>query len=178
VLIAAIRFTINLVRKSGGAPDVHSGHTSQLAPGANMADVSADAQCAASQISVSGRLTEELGIKSGERIEDLVTIATPFYGDWKQLTTYEGFTSLSVEENEKSLFIKLPHADGWFTEDFTQAIVALIELAEDILECDKLYVCVDRRLSGVNNLVHSFLYVDSIRKLPVDGKYIILAYET
>jgi len=117
--------------------------------------------------------------------EDLVMIATPVSVDWEEVFVYEGFSFLLNTENgqqEKALYVKFPRADGWLNEDFTQAVVALIDLAEIILECDRLFVCVDREAKEMNSLVHSLMYVGfTIAESSLCGannRYLMLEYET
>lgn len=151
--------TTTWVRKPGGAPEVRSGRhitPSALGTGAGNAIVSSETTKIAQSITVSTRFRDELSFVQGS-VQDLVTIATPTCPDWENIILYEGFTVQNGDE--KSLFIKFPRADGWLLDDFTQSIVALIELAEVILDCDRLFVCVDRQAKALNSLVHSLMYV-------------------
>ncbi len=91
-------------------------------------------------------------------IKERVTIATPVSIDWEDYTLYDGFTTARGGE-DKVLLVRFPRVDGWLMDDFRQAVVALIDLAEAILSCAKVVVCVDRQASEVHALVHALMYV-------------------
>lgn len=172
-------FITTLVRKAGGAPDVRSGRKTPLVMGSIITCSAAEeavqvAQC----VTVNDCFAKDLFV-GGTETDDLLTIATPAFGDWDQVITYEGFSASDTQE--KSLYVKFPHVDGWLQHDLTQALVALIELAEVIMECDRLYVCLEREMRGVGNLVHSLMYAGfSVinEDLKANPKYLILEYET
>lgn len=123
-------------------------------------------------------------------------IATPTSSDWDNVTLYEGFTlsisqgstraSLGGQEQdrteEKILFVKFPRVNGWLNKDFTQAVMALIELAEVVLDCSRIFVCLEKDAGGVNSLVHSLMYVGfslGSSSLPgANSNYLMLEYET
>lgn len=138
----------------------------------------------AERVVVTDHFVREL-LPSGPQPTDLATIATPTWGvfdEEDEEIVYEAFTvDDAAGSGEKSMYVKFPRADGWLRHDFTQAIVALIELAEGILNCDRLYVCVERDMKGVNSLVHSLIYVGFSAKSVLNkghGKYLLLEYET
>lgn len=201
-------FIITLVRKAGGAPEVRScsGHSTVYpttpASGAPIdGPPVAPCPCGPSKLSdpvapleaikVAHDLKTSTAFKSDlypvlsltvdVSSQDLVMIATPTYFDWESVIHYEGFT-LSMG-NDKSLFIKFPRAFDWLTDDFTSSVVALIELAENILDCDRVFVAVDRSVSELNNLARSLMYAGfSICPSPLPNgntdKYLLLEYET
>lgn len=187
-LIVERPFTTTWVRKAGGAPEVRSGRrtpSSQLVTGAvSGAAPLGEAMRVAERVTITDHFSREF-LPSGTQPTDLVTIATPTWGvfdEEDEEIIYEAFTvDNAAGSGEKSMYVKFPRADGWLRHDFTQAIVALIELAEGILDCDRLYVCVDRDMKGVNSLVHSLIYVGfSARGVPNknNDKYLLLGYET
>lgn len=188
VALAAVRpFTTTWVRKAGGAPEVRSGRrtpSSQLVTGAvSETTPLEEAMRVAERVTTTDRLSREF-FPSGTQPTDLVTIATPTWGvfdEEDEEIVYEAFTVEAAGSGEKSMYVKFPRADGWLRHDFTQAIVALIELAEGILNCDRLYVCVERDMKGVSSLVRSLVYVGfSARGVPNknNDKYLLLGYET
>jgi len=138
----------------------------------------------AERVTVADNFAKEL-FPSGPQPTDLATIATPTWGVFDEEDEEITYEALTVDDatgsGEKSMYVKFPRADGWLRHDFTQAIVALIELAEGILDCDRLYVCVERDMKGMNSLVRSLVYVGfSIKNAlnKCDGKYFLLEYET
>ncbi|PJF16769.1 hypothetical protein PSACC_03505 [Paramicrosporidium saccamoebae] len=121
----------------------------------------------------------DMGVGVG--VEDRLRIAQPVSVNWNDIIFYDGFTvDMGIE---KILLAKFPRADGWLDDDFTPAVLALIELAEVILDCDRLYVCIDRNATEINCLVRSLLYVGfSVAESPFSSqsaeKYLMLSYET
>jgi membrane glycosyltransferase len=116
-------------------------------------------------------------------VENRLTIAQSVSAsvDWKDVILYNGFTmDVGIE---KILLVKFQRADGWLNNDFTPAVPALIELAEVILDCDRLYACIDRNATEISCLVRSLLYVGfTVAKSPFSShsaeKYLMLSYET
>lgn len=179
-------FSITLVRKAGGAPEVCSAPTKSLLGRSIVPPV----VHASRDIQVTRHFQQDIYPHLDDtEILECVKIAVPVSLDWEEVVFYEGF-SLQLDGRGKALFVKFPRADGWLTEDFTHAIVALIELAEVVLQCDLLYVCVERDAKEFNSLVHSLMYVgfsvtgtnpipNSNATLPQSkSNYFMLQYET
>lgn len=89
----------------------------------------------------------------------LISIAVPFSVDWEGVTLYPGIImSSGAQRNQglNTLFLEFPDVEGWLEDDFTQAMMAQIELAETVFNCDRLVVCVD---SEANSVVRTLQYV-------------------
>jgi hypothetical protein len=193
-------FITTLVRKAGGAPEVRScggnptgmcslSQTASIHP--LCSSILADPAAPVEVVKVSHELKTSTSFKNdlfptlnlvdNVQVEELVMIATPAYSDWESIILYEGFTTSMGPE--KNLFVKFPRAFDWLNDDFTSSVVALIELAEDILDCDRVFVAVERSVAEVNNLVRSLMYVGfSLSPSPLPNgntdKYLLLEYET
>lgn len=174
------------VRKAGGAPDVGIAVDGRRASGLGMSGASAtiaarEATRVAGSIQVTGVFAKEFAPSLS--MEDSLVIAQPVSIDWEDVIQYEGFTTQC--EDEKCLFVKFPRVDGWLSDDFVPAILALIELAEVILECDRMFVLIDRQAAELNCVVRSLLYAGfavqastPIQSPDEQQKYLILVYET
>lgn len=96
---------------------------------------------------------------------ELVKIGVPASIDWEDLMWYEGFTFTNTITtttgitNERTLIVHFPRTNGWLADNFTQAIMSLLELAEEVLKCDKLLVCLEKGVQEENSLIKSLLYV-------------------
>lgn len=199
VLTVVKYFFTTLVRKVGGAPEVRLGRS--LCPGASALPppYALAASNKVTLISKSMKISEKLVqnllpnlpqvTETWVRVDDLVSIATPISTDWEDFVIYEGFTlnvaKLTGEASEeKAFFTQFPHTKGWLNEEFTPSIVvALIELAELVLKCDRLFICIERDSKEVNDLVHSLMYVGfSLATFPITSKinpnYLLLEYKT
>jgi hypothetical protein len=182
----------NWVRKAGGAPEgkpVRGGsaagrpQSSLSLSGASLASAvtSEEATRIANKVQVSDVFQSLLYPSlSKVKTEDLMMIAAPTSVDWENVILYEGFTLLVGEE--KMLFVQFPPTEGWLSDDFTPAVVALIELAEVILDCDRLFVCIERDAKELSSLVHSMMYVGfSVAESPLpnaNSSFLMLEYET
>lgn len=184
MLVVVKCFITTWVRKPGGAPDVRSGSRRASAlslSGATSRAATEEASKVASSLQVTSQFKDHLFGRNCVA-EDLLAIAQPVSIDWEEVILYEAFT-LSLED-EKVLIAKFPRVDGWLIDDFTPAVLALIELAEVILDCDRLLVCIDRGAAELNCVVRSLLYVGFrvIEQFPVNSahvsKYFLLSYET
>jgi len=182
---AKITFT-TLVRKSGGAPDVRY-------KSLNQRDMStspeAEALAAALPVDSSFRMElfpmSDLWKGSELKLEEHLTIATPVCQDWDELICFPGFTVRITNEewmSEKALFVRFPATAGWHATDFTEAVLALIELAEEGLNCDHIYLCLENNPQEIRNLVHSLMYVGfGAEDSPIEGassNLLMLKYET
>lgn len=94
---------------------------------------------------------------------ELVKIGVPASIDWEDLMWYEGFTFITpiatATGTERNLIVHFPRTNGWLADNFTQAIMSLLELAEVALKCDKLLVCLEKGVEEENSLIKSLLYV-------------------
>lgn len=191
--------TTSLVRKAGGAPEVSldtgTGRTTPISSLAPVGMISGASVCweasqAANNLLVTGRFRAELlpilqAAGQSVQAETNVSIAIPVSVDWEDVILYEGFTvriapvnDMSTEE-EHALFVQFPRADGWLKDDFIPAVVALIELAEVILNCDRLFVCVGREVAEANSLVRSLMYAGfTVSPFSEPSNYLVLEYET
>lgn len=65
----------------------------------------------------------------------------------------------SLSGTRKGLFIRFPTTAGWGSVDLTASLRALIELGQDTLDCDEIFVAVNKNPEELENLVHTLLYV-------------------
>lgn len=191
--------TTNWVRKVGGAPEARVGRdapprTRPRSPWGRWWDDTCEglgraSRALLSEDSFGKEMMAAFGARCRQRVEDSLCIGIPCYSHkWDNLVTYEGFTMRRVgireghEVEEKLLFVRFPRAHGWFQEDFTPALMALIELAEAVLACDRLFVCLDRDEEETNSLIRSLMYVGfqiaEQPNSPRTSRYIALEYET
>ena len=128
-----------------------------------------------------------LGTKA-EPGTSLLSVALPFSVDWEGMTLHPGFilpasSSFASFGNfartkGSTLFVEFPDVEGWLEDDFTQAMMAQIELAETVFRCHRIILGVDREAISV---LRSLKYVGF---KPVDlgpsvsAEYVCLHYET
>jgi len=87
-------------------------------------------------------------------ITSLISIAVPFSVDWEGVTLLPGLilpsaVSAGHQSVSNTLLLEFPDVENWLEDDFTQAMIAQIDLAEGALNCDRLILCVDREASSV-----------------------------
>ncbi|KAJ1552955.1 hypothetical protein HK096_009782 [Nowakowskiella sp. JEL0078] len=62
--------------------------------------------------------------------------------------------------SKNTLFIKVPDSVEWEGGfGFKESVVAVMELAEDILGCGDLVVCLQKTRSDLNSLLRAFMFV-------------------
>lgn len=162
VSIAGRLTIITSVRKPGGAPDVSL----------------VNKKCF-SRLSIRDDFIEDIFPSMAvASAEDCLVIATPETPKWDSVRIYDAFTLL--HDSKKIMYLRIPCMDEWHGVEFKESLLALLELAENVLKCDYLYVCLEKTRSDLANLVHAFLYVGfNVVPSPVNGcntKYVFLAY--
>eukprot|EP00833_Pecoramyces_ruminatium_P011791 jgi/Orpsp1_1/1185823/evm.model.c7180000095498.1 len=55
-----------------------------------------------------------------------------------------------------TLFIELPIECNW---NFQESMTSLLELAEEILGCEKIVICIRKNKEEIKLLLHSFMYI-------------------
>ncbi|KAI8993846.1 ornithine decarboxylase antizyme-domain-containing protein [Trametes punicea] len=101
-----------------------------------------------------------------------VSIATPGVG-----TTFEGVV-LSLPGTPKTFYV-----DGKYAADVNlrESIVALLDLADEQLECNALVIALERSSPVLGDLLHSLMYVGGtvVTKppFPVDPAYVLVGLE-
>lgn len=194
----AKRSTTSWVRKAGGAPEV------SLRPDGLLAQIKDSAASVRTTCHLAlGEdflrrmvpvLEGSLGVDCWQRVEESLWVG--IFRDRRGCTAdhgvcaYEGFTVRRAgvlgeggrEIEEKALFVKFPRAHGWLQDDFTTALVALLELAEDVLCCDRLFICLERDEEETNSLVRSLMFAgfhlaEPFSALIGHDPYLTLQYE-
>jgi len=70
----------------------------------------------------------------------------------------EGFTI--VQDDRKIFFVHLPVEKKSVLEYHLKwSILALLDLADATLDCDRLVICIAKNLKNISNIVHAFSYV-------------------
>ena len=88
---------------------------------------------------------------------------------------YPGFTLMHPKSGNKCMYLQFPSSDtttkstSFHSADVFESVLALIELGEEILDCDDIYLCLERRNPESPHLVHSLLYV-GFDTLPVSDE--------
>ena len=197
-MAAARPSTISWVRNAGGAPEASLRPEMPLALLPPQADEPARALCHL----VLGEdfvrrmlpvLERSLGAGCWQQIEESLWVGGRLCDvrGWtgSGMLAYEGFTvrragSLGegLRLEEKALFVKFPRAHGWLQDDFTTALVALLELTEEVLRCDRLFICLERDEAETNSLVRSLMFAgfhlaESFGPLVGHDPYLTLQYE-
>ncbi|KAI9068059.1 hypothetical protein FKP32DRAFT_1562529 [Trametes sanguinea] len=101
-----------------------------------------------------------------------VSISTPDVG-----TTFEGVV-LSLPNTPKTFYV-----DGKYAADVNlrESIVALLDLADEQLECNALVIALERSSPVLGDLLHSLMYVGGtvVTKppFPVDPSYVLVGME-
>ncbi|OSD03957.1 hypothetical protein PYCCODRAFT_1364682 [Trametes coccinea BRFM310] len=101
-----------------------------------------------------------------------VSISTPGVG-----TTFEGVV-LSLPNTPKTFYV-----DGKYAADVNlrESIVALLDLADEQLECNALVIALERSSPVLGDLLHSLMYVGGtvVTKppFPVDPSYVLVGME-
>lgn len=178
-----------LVRKSGGAPEVRLGGRrtpSQLVTSSKTCLPTIGNFPAEEVIQVAESTKPNNAFAKSLLIQpspvcEYLAIVTPRYGDWDEVITFEAFTVEDHFKGIKSVYVKFPRTEGWLHDDLTTALVALIELAEGILDCDSLFVCMERDMKHLGSLVHSLMYVGFSmceERNHFGSNYLVMEYET
>jgi hypothetical protein len=170
-------FTFILARKPGGAPDVSSSTSNTLNSESPVDDDPS--------IRFYRRLTMTSSVPGS--LLELVAVAVPSSEGWEDVDDILWFYGFSCREqkdgaDKKILFIRFPTTAGWDSADLTASLCALIELGQDALDCDELFLAVKRNPEELNNLVHTLMYVGFEVDSPPfpydDNHYLTLKLET
>lgn len=91
--------------------------------------------------------------------EAVFVIALPLNGSWEseELILFHGFTIR--RQGQLIMLVHFPRELPLEAEDFEGALSALLELAQDVLKTNLLYVIVDNESEEMPDLVHTLLYV-------------------
>jgi len=74
------------------------------------------------------------------------------------ISNMEGFTI--VQDDRKIFFVHLPVEKKSVLEYHLKwSILALLDLADATLDCDRLVICIAKNLKNISNIVHGFSYV-------------------
>ncbi|KAF9578892.1 hypothetical protein BGW38_005090 [Lunasporangiospora selenospora] len=90
-----------------------------------------------------------------------------------KMNTWIGFRS------EGKLYLK---GNGWEDMDIRESVVAALDLAEERLECDTVYLCLEKNNSSLEKLVRTLMYAGFSMVHPdvlpsADPKYLVLGME-
>jgi len=74
----------------------------------------------------------------------------------------DGSTAWRAVVSTNTLFIKVPKSIEWGENDgfgFKECVVAVMELAEEVLECSNLVVCLEKSRNDLTSLLRAFMFV-------------------
>jgi len=165
-------FISTWVRNPGGAPDVSS--------------VSKSYEQLARRLPIrhdfARSLLPALFDKSGSPTltEDDLVIATPKTSNWQEINVYQAYT-VKTPNGGKSMFLHIPSLTEWHGLEFRESLMALLDLAETILNCNQLIICLEKERQELASLVHAFMYVGfNIVSPPIanmNSGFVFLGYE-
>jgi hypothetical protein len=118
------------------------------------------------------------------KVTEYLAVAVPSSEGWEDEDDIHWFYGFTVKlDQEKGLFVRFPTTAGWDSADLTASLLALIELGQEVLGCDHIYLCLKRNPEELGNLVHTLLYVGfEVDDAPIgetpNPSYVILRYET
>ncbi|KAI1307286.1 hypothetical protein EDD11_004536 [Mortierella claussenii] len=112
--------------------------------------------------------TEEEELKD-VKIEATLTITS----NDSKMNTWFGFVS------DSALFLK---GDGWDDMDVRESVVAALDLAEEQLGCQSVYLCLEKNNPSLANLVRTLMYAGFEMVTPgilthADPKYLVLGMD-
>jgi len=78
--------------------------------------------------------------------------------DYMGGASFRGFVAEKVERGrvERTLFLFFENVEG---TQLKHGLIALIELATECFNCDRLVICLDRKTDGLRNLIRDFGWV-------------------
>ncbi|KAK9685825.1 hypothetical protein K7432_015357 [Basidiobolus ranarum] len=86
-----------------------------------------------------------------------------------------GFTT------DKTLFLSPPNSAGWADSEFRESLMSILELADTILKCMKLVICMPKKKSDTASLLRTFMYIGFEVVSPSvynqEPEYLLLGYE-
>lgn len=91
-------------------------------------------------------------IFSGEADQDVTYISLIS----KKSEGEEGVNTFYAFIKKDTLFIELPDDCKWY---FQESISSLLELAENILNCEKVVICIKKNKENIKILLRSFMYI-------------------
>ncbi|ORZ26954.1 hypothetical protein BCR41DRAFT_419384 [Lobosporangium transversale] len=111
--------------------------------------------------------------ESDEAIRKRVDATLTITSNDSKRNTWLGFRS------KKALFLK---GNGWDDMDIRESVVAALELADEQLGCEKVYLCLEKSNPDLANLVRTLLYASFEVVHPgvlanADPKYLVLGME-
>ncbi|KAL1920509.1 uncharacterized protein VTP21DRAFT_886 [Calcarisporiella thermophila] len=79
------------------------------------------------------------------------------------------------------VFIRPPLVGEWIDDEFKNTIVALLELAEEVLQCGRVVVCLEKKGEELKTLVHAFMYIGFQLVTPdiygYNDRFILVGYD-
>jgi hypothetical protein len=130
------------------------------------------------------RFHQKLLRAGGTGIREYVAVAVPSSEGWEDVEDihwFHGFT-LSDARGQSCLVVRFPTTAGWDAADLNASLLALIELGQDALKCDQIFLALKRNPDELENLVHTLMYVgfevDDVDGVAEDCGYLTLRYET
>ncbi|KAF9162206.1 hypothetical protein DFQ26_003745 [Actinomortierella ambigua] len=132
-------------------------------------------------------MSNHLGSETTEKVNPMTTTTTTAAISQNALPV-EVLTTLTITSNDDkknvwygfiaddALFLR---GDGWGDMEIRESIVAVLELAEEQLGCEKVYLCLEKGHPDLADLVRALMYADFQMVHPsvlpnADPKYLVL----
>ncbi|KAI1294479.1 hypothetical protein EDD11_008116 [Mortierella claussenii] len=111
--------------------------------------------------------------ESDEEIRRRVDATLTITSNDSKMNTWFGFKS------ENALYLR---GNGWDDMDIRESVVAALDLAEEQLECQTVYLCLEKTNPKLTNLVRTLMYAGFEVVHPevlehADPKYLVLGME-
>ncbi|KAF9969237.1 hypothetical protein BGZ73_008511 [Actinomortierella ambigua] len=142
----------------------------------------------ATATTMDGASMKNLGSETTEKVNPTTTTTTTTTTGGANALPAEVQTTLTITSNDDkknvwygfiadgALFLR---GDGWGDMEIRESIVAVLELAEEQLGCDKVYLCLEKSHPDLADLVRALMYADFQMVHPgvlpnADPKYLVL----
>ncbi|ORY06567.1 hypothetical protein K493DRAFT_403965 [Basidiobolus meristosporus CBS 931.73] len=83
--------------------------------------------------------------------------------------------------SEQTLFLSPPDSAGWAESEFRESLMSILELADTVLKCEKLVICMPKENPETPSLLRAFMYIGFEMVHPSvynpQPEYLLLGYE-
>ncbi|KAJ3107237.1 Ornithine decarboxylase antizyme 2 [Phlyctochytrium planicorne] len=107
---------------------------------------------------VSLSFVEEVGLTVEGDVDALVCISSRLRG----IEEGNGESCWPAFISRGTLFLMVPNSDGDLVSSgfgFKESVAAVLELAEDVLDCTSVVICLDKTRSDLSEILRAFLFV-------------------
>lgn len=156
VLASASTIYSTSVRLPGGIPDVSLPLPERQGAERFLRSLGGELQSVScSDDPVLSEVSNRIKNETSAQLEQVIAIISLANGDMEK---YNGFTCM-ITPGTKSLFLSIPDGIELHDHTFKESLFALLELAENVLHCNDIKICLSESRNDLTDVVRSFMYV-------------------